>query len=391
MPDFRFNQPSIEVDSGYTTGTITPSDGTITPSDGYLKENTSTRTSEISLKPYGHFNEVEDLVAAGTIKPSDGKSTNEVENLVFGGISTLLMILGLAGNVHSFIYFLRKGKRSPGIFYMIISGIDIGISFCAVPVIASLLTGRSATMLKSPVICKSWSVLMNILVKVSMFMVMVLNIFRTIALAYPFYCIRKHDKKVIPGVLVYLAVLLVIDLIYLITGENFIRFSEVTSFCVLHPGAARPGTTYTNIYSCLMQAEVLFPSIVVLVCFVVTTTTLVRSRKNQIESDERTKENRMITVTITIFTAVFLICNLPRFVEQVLYLATRFSVETFKQHITSNLKLWVKYGHFSTIFLLSLLNAALNPCLYMARMPQFRVWLKEESDRFKLKFSISAT
>ena len=135
------------------------------------------------------------------------------------------------------------------------------------------------------------------------------------------------------------------------------------------------GTTYVDVRSGLLQAEVLIPSIIAFACFAVTTVSLARSSKTQIGSDERAKLFRISTITIAIFTGVFLTCNLPGFVEQVMYVTTGFQGAEFQEKIIRNVRMWQRYGHFSSVFLLTLLNSALNPCLYLARMRQFRSWL----------------
>ena len=190
----------------------------------------------------------------------------------------------------------------------------------------------------------------------------------------------SQDKKIIPGTLIYAAVLISIDVTCIYTKIGKIEFRKLLSFCEMEANLRiASGETYVNIYSGLHQVEVIIPSLVAFMCFIMTTVSLAKSssRKASMNSAENVGRFRKITITIAIFTAVFLVCNLPQFVEQVMFLATGFRRKVFREKIISNYKLWQKYGRFSTIFLLTQLNSALNPCLYLARMPQFRAWLKE--------------
>ena len=253
----------------------------------------------------------------------------------------------------------------------------MGISLSAAPVIASLLNNRSSRVFKSANFCKSWYIIFYLLMKVSMFLVMCLSIFRTVAMVQPFYNIHGHDKTIIPGTLSYLAFLLVVDTVYLATNLFKIRYRPALSFCEMQPVLnVTSGNILADLHSSLELAEVLIPSVIAFVCFIITVVSLARSRNTPIGKDKQAKQFRRITTTIAIFTAVFLVCNLPHFVTQLLYLTTGFQGNLFRTRIIKNTRLWQKYGHFTSVFLLTLLNSALNPCLYLARMHQFRSWLK---------------
>ena len=299
---------------------------------------------------------------------------HNVEDIILGGFTILMIITNLLSNVPAFVFFLRKKGKSPDLFYSAISAADIGTSLCAIPVVISLMNYRNSVLFTDSLFCETWFVVFSTLTKVSMFLVMILNIFRTIALVYPFYDIHSHDKKIIPATLIYLATLSVIDTTYLCTKKGEVVYRKALSFCQMQPNLKVPSDiTYTNAYSGLYQIEVLTPMLIVLVCFVVIAISLARSSSKM---NENQKKFRKITVTIAIFTAVFLICNLPHLAEQILYLATGFDRRVFKERIMKNTSLWQKYGHFTTKFLLTQLNSVLNPCLYLARMPQFRAWLR---------------
>jgi len=82
------------------------------------------------------------------------------------------------------------------------------------------------------------------------------------------------------------------------------------------------------------------------------------------------KISRQVSVTITLFTALFLICNIPLFVYQFIYFLSK--------HVTA-VKIMVdsaavnqKFAHLLWLVLPYVLNAALNPCLYLLRMPRYR-------------------
>ena len=136
-----------------------------------------------------------------------------------GGMTITLMIIGILGNIPAFLYFCRKWKRTPDMFYTMITAIDFCTSISTFPVIASLLHNRSPNLFDSTIICTSWPVFFYLSVRVSMFLVMLMSISRTIALIFPFYDIHRHDNKIYPVTLLYSLALLVIDAVYLILEE----------------------------------------------------------------------------------------------------------------------------------------------------------------------------
>ena len=94
-------------------------------------------------------------------------------------------------------------------------------------------------------------------------------------------------------------------------------------------------------------------------------TSAVRFRQNN-------KIFRHVSVTISIFTAVFLICNLPMFCF----------------YLLDNAVLWFNmdeaildwpgifwYGMLLGYVVMTALNSAINPCLYIARMVLFREYI----------------
>ena len=82
------------------------------------------------------------------------------------------------------------------------------------------------------------------------------------------------------------------------------------------------------------------------------------------------KISRQVSVTITLFTALFLICNIPLFVYQFIYFLSK-HVTTVKI-IVDSAAVNQKFAHLLCLVLPYVLNAALNPCLYLLRMPRYR-------------------
>ena len=87
------------------------------------------------------------------------------------------------------------------------------------------------------------------------------------------------------------------------------------------------------------------------------------------------KKVRKVSVTITLFAGVFSACNIPAFLLQVNYLILYIN-ERNRATENSRGPFMEWYGHLLSHFFLTFFNAAVNPCLYLLRMPRFRQWLK---------------
>ena len=74
--------------------------------------------------------------------------------------------------------------------YIWIVSTDLLISLLAVPVAISYLSRRAPLLFQYTPFCQAWGVLWNAAARMSVFMVAVLSITRTINLRYPFRCIK---------------------------------------------------------------------------------------------------------------------------------------------------------------------------------------------------------
>ena len=292
-----------------------------------------------------------------------------------GGMTITLMIIGILGNIPAFLYFYRKWKRMPDMFYTMITAIDFCTSISMFPVIASLLHNRSPILFENTIICTSWPVFFYLSVRVSMFLVMLMSISRTVALIFPFYDIHRHDNKIYPATLLYSLTLLVIDAVYLIVGELKALFKENLSVCELQIEKAESIEDYSEgayFYSIILQFTILIPSLLVFASFVSSTAYLLK--KKSMQNDGKNKF-RKVSITIALFSALFLACNLPCFALQVVYFIAL--VGNDKRNLIAQDSMLSNYSHLVSVFLLTALNAALNPCFYLLRMPQYRKWLQE--------------
>ena len=292
-----------------------------------------------------------------------------------GVLVLLCTVVGLVGNSAAFLYFWQKKKKCLApLLYTVISAVDFLTCAVTFPMISSLFNNRDPTFLQgSSPICWITLLINTFTTKMSMFLVMLLSFTRTLAISLPYYPIKNN--LVMLTILTYGVVLLIIDIIYL--GKGWMRpvYRQLFAFCIFqvpHSSLDTPRSTY-NLYAVSVQIELLVPSLIVFGSFLMSIRALTRKQKSHYIHGEKDTQNRRVSVTIAMFTGVFLLCNLLYFFTQLILL---FEVYTLNFHLPIyNNKLFRWYsGLLSSI--LTTLNAALNPCLYVLRMPHYRSWLR---------------
>ena len=82
------------------------------------------------------------------------------------------------------------------------------------------------------------------------------------------------------------------------------------------------------------------------------------------------------SVTVTLFTVLFLICNTPYFVNMVLALAGLIYPQLTKSLSKSH---FMSYSWTVSKVHFTVLNATLNPLFYLSRMRAFRRWIRNGS------------
>ena len=107
----------------------------------------------------------------------------------------------------------------------------------------------------------------------------------------------------------------------------------------------------------------------VFISFIFSTVSLIKRRKLQYGGDT-TRKFWKASVTITLFTAIYLICHLPMFAITAMDCVR---VWFDLGHSTSEFLYW--YDYLLGELVCTTLDSALNPCLYLWRMADFRDWV----------------
>ena len=297
-----------------------------------------------------------------------------VSDRLFGALIILLAIIGLMGNIVSFCYFWkRRHKTIYDFLYTTASKLDAVISIASLPVASSLLYSRTPYIFSSPVVCKSWPLVWETLHRISVLSVILISVFRTVSIVSP---IKIRIRKMTTGIiLVSIAVITLTaqTLILTLSSQLRVEYVKYLSHCSIilvslrvQGENTRKFSWNTKLYSIIVQSEWITRCLVVFVSFLVSSISL---RKKKVMQNDDERRFRRASITIALFTALFLVTTLPSFMLQVTYFISMFHSFT----VTRNFR---RYAHLVSNVILPLFNSAANPWLYLWRMPQYRAWLR---------------
>ena len=294
-----------------------------------------------------------------------------------GSLLLLCALVGIPGNILGASFFTSTNKKDRvTLLYITICCIDSVTSITHLPVTMAMFRGRKPGMFNSYLVCVVWEILYTILQKMSIFLVLLLSTSRTVAIVKPFY--KMRIKTVMGCVVGYLIILVLIPLLQHIIpplrGEY--KYSWDGAYC------------YYNFEMKFEHAVNLvmvgLPPILTFVTLIVSITKLYFSAKKSVSSQQskcrdspraRTIERRknQATITIAIFTTLFLVCNFPLFINMMHNMTTRFfGVKYPGVYFSTRFMYWYSW-HIAKMESV-VVNAALNPVFYYCRMKRFRKW-----------------
>ena len=126
-----------------------------------------------------------------------------------------------------------------------------------------------------------------------------------------------------------------------------------------------------DVYIVFFLTWVITSMLVIFLSFIFSLGTIADRRQSAMR---RVNESQYMdaSITIALFTSICLLCFLPLFVMQTATTITYF-LGTYDHLEKNGAYSW--YGLLVVHIFLTSLNAAMNPCLYVARMKRYRAWL----------------
>ena len=315
-------------------------------------------------------------------------------DLTLAVLMTTCLVVGLTGNILAFFFFLKNKHQSlPDKVYFVVACVDIITNLTAISSISFLFNARETTFCSDVVLNGFFLVPTRFSTKMSMFLVAILSITRSIAIVSP---LRSRDirsnmvMKIIAG---FAILALLMDLLPMsvgwvapghdVSGCNFLKFNRKTS---RHIGMMIQVFDQIVIFSTSLTVFTSFTTGVLALWKKSSVSLLISTSRvsGQVISRDSQKFNsrvsRQVTVTITLFTALFLICNLP-YCSFYMLMILKSHIPTIAEVVAGYDAGWFRWsGPIIFIVVPVSLNAALNPCLYIFRMPRFRaqvyLWTK---------------
>ena len=286
---------------------------------------------------------------------------------------TLCTVVGLPGNLVSLIYFYSASRRDfSSLIYIIVCSIDICTCVVHTPVMIALYNSRRPGIFSENIFCVTWIVVFNYVQKMSMFLVMVFSVARTVTLIFLRYKIRK--TYLISAFLAYTAFLIVWDiLIYIYSGSyTWYGYNELEVYCY-YDVLVKP---LSYIIQLIRAICIGLPPIVTLISF----TTFIYKLQRKSHVSRRNKKKHQAAVTMAMFTALFLTCNLPCLLNYITYFTDRLLYNQYYSPIYSP-PFMAYYSWVISDVVCTVLNAALNPVLYYYRMKHVRFWVSSRGSQ----------
>ena len=277
----------------------------------------------------------------------------------------LCFLIGFPGNCLSLIFFVRSQKRNlPTVLYTTACCIDMVSCLMHLPVTVNLLNKRNPGLLEDDIFCGFWYITFSCVQFMSMFVVMLLAVTRAIIIIVPFF---KIKKKIVFSALVFAFLyFLSWELAYILRGKYF--YSRALAYCEFDYGDGSIHHLYnTNSFVTI--------GVIPLIVFVAAAVAIFNLKtRDQVHNDSQ-KKCRQASMTIICFAVVFLACNFFTFLNVAVVSFSHISDKGYAFYYKNTFMFFYSW-QLSGIFCV-VLNATLNPILYIYRFKGMRIWLRE--------------
>jgi hypothetical protein len=268
----------------------------------------------------------------------------------------------------SLLYFHSSARRDfSTLLYTIVCGVDVCTCVVHLPVMIALYNNRKPGIFGEDLFCVPWILVFSYLQKMSMFLVMLLSVSRTVTLFYLRYKIKK--KLLIAAFLSYTAFMLLWRILTFVFGRStqWFGYFEFDVYCY----ADQKVKPLSYINQLIISICIGIPPIITTISFTMFSYKLLR--RNHVS--KMNKRKQQAAVTMAMFTALFLTCNLPCLANNVTWFVNKLLYGTYPgpiyQHPFLAYYSWLISDIISTV-----LNATLNPILYFLRIESLRLWVR---------------
>ena len=123
---------------------------------------------------------------------NDHYNTYKIYDYILASILTLCTTVGIPGNIISLLYFYSSKRQDFScLIYTLVCGIDVCTCILPIPVIIALFNARKPGLFAETLFCVPWTIVRYFLQRISMFLVMLLSVSRSIKMIFIRYEIKK--------------------------------------------------------------------------------------------------------------------------------------------------------------------------------------------------------
>ena len=311
-------------------------------------------------------------------------SSYRTADIIIGTLYLLCCLIGVPANAISLLYFTRdrlKSKDLPTYLYTLTAIQDAIISLLSLNHGMTMLRHRDVWL---PETCSVNHILFQMSQRMSVFLVATLSCTRTYILVYPLKVVNSKT------VLKVLAVLWVFMTCFFVLPPS-LKVVQITyhwegGYCWAEPVPGKNiSYTWDKFDNGMDTVGLAFPVLPITLSCIISAYKILVVRKVKNKQTKTRHEmrrfstsiksaNRKATGTIIIVTAMYIISNIPLFINYTLYLITITSFQ-YPGPIYSSPVMYF-YSWNVTAILSTVLNATANPIVYLTRFKSFRNWLK---------------
>ena len=296
---------------------------------------------------------------------------DETRYRVYDGLIATGFFLGLTigfpGNCIALIYFIRSKKRNLStLLYKVACSIDIVSCIIHVPIAINLLNRREPGLLGYQNFCSFWYFTTMWVQLMSAFVVLLISFTRALAIKFPFY--KIHVNFAVSSILIASLYNFAWMFLYVFVYGKYYYYSRGFGYCDFGNQEEQTFYLYFRInYSICMGV----PSLLVFLAFMSSFMEL-HQQKVTLTSQ---RNNRQSSITILYFTVLYLVCNILPFLNNATIFISKFLSNMNYPGKAYNNTFMFFYSWIISELFCTVLNASLNPVIYLFRMKKMRSWL----------------
>ena len=301
----------------------------------------------------------------------DKETFSPLLDKLLASLLTLTLVLGVPLNLLSFSHFYNNHRTSTSkLIYMIVSLTDTFSCLNTYPVVFILYSGRDSVLFKNYTFTQIWGITWEPLPYFSVFLVFVMTTVRAIILIKPLVTL---SRKLIIGCIVGYYIFLVLRFSVGLILFGHYQYRTFSGYAWIQINSAWYGKVDISLAVILLAT----PILPILILSSISVYKIVKSIRTGTKNKRLAAIKRKSSITVVIFTTIYVIFNLPVFFTYVWFvLMTQFQVNILEYNWFLHNYLWIM-----TYVCCVALNALCNPVVFLCRMTEFRKYLSSKLER----------